>query len=112
MKVTVWDGRVFDFTWNGEDVSIKTLSDDELSNLLTDIIDEREGIKEETTPRGLVLDEVYNLVTQESAARERQGRTRVSYGNRFDVVGQVEQEFWGWTQEEGRLAESKGGLRH
>lgn len=28
------------------------------------------------------------------------------------VVGRVEQEFWGWTQEEGRLAESKGGLRH
>lgn len=60
MKVTIWDGREFEYKC----ADIRKMSKDELRDLLKDVIDEREG-EPPMSDRGLMLDEVYLKIDNE-----------------------------------------------
>lgn len=55
-----------------EKYDVKSMSDDELDELLTDIIDDREG-EDEMSERGLWLDDLYSEVDNEIADRKARG---------------------------------------
>ena len=60
MKVTIGDGRTFDFFVHGdEEFEPRKMTMDELEETLKNVIDEREGIENDMDDWGLVLDEVY-----------------------------------------------------
>lgn len=69
MKVTIWNGKEFEFNDIEKEEDLRTMPDSRLDELYTDIIDEREGL-DDMDEWGLVLDEVYALIVNEKARRK------------------------------------------
>ena len=68
MKVTIWDGKSYDFEEIEKEDDIKTMPLSHLRSLLRDVINTREGLSD-MSARGLVLDEVYSLLGNEISSR-------------------------------------------
>ena len=70
MKIQIWDGREFDFEFSCGEQDVKKMYMNELHDELRNVIDEREELND-MDERGLVLDEVYGMLTSEIKEREQ-----------------------------------------
>lgn len=70
MKITIWDGREFDFDGLESKESLKTMDIDALRGLRKDVVDERDGY-DDMDAYGLVLDEVESMIDNELLSRAR-----------------------------------------
>lgn len=88
MKVSIWNGRQFDFDEIENETDLMAMSDDDLNDLLKNVIDEREGCTDMDN-RGLVLDEVYNMITCELSNR----KNRPHLKNNFlcDIIDELDE---------------------
>lgn len=70
MKITIWDGREFDFEFACEEQDVKKMYMDELLDQRKNIVDERDGY-EDMDDWGLVLDEALGMVDNEISERKQ-----------------------------------------
>lgn len=70
MKITIWDGREFDFDRLESKEALKTMDTDALRGLRKDVVDERDGY-DDMDDYGLVLDEVESMLDNELLSRAR-----------------------------------------
>lgn len=68
MKITIWDGREFDFDGLESKEALKTMDTDALRDLRKDVVDERDGYND-MDDYGLVLDEVESMIDNELLSR-------------------------------------------
>ena len=68
MKITIWDGREFDFDRLESKESLKIMDTDALRGFRKDVVDERDGY-DDMDDYGLVLDEVESMIDNELLSR-------------------------------------------
>lgn len=69
MKITIWDGREFDFDDIENEGNLKIMSEEELWDMRKNVTDERDDY-DDMDDWGLVLDEVELLIDNELADRK------------------------------------------
>lgn len=87
MKVTIWNGKEFEYEFDTDEQDIKKMYMYDLIDNRTDVIDEREEY-DDKDERGLVLDEV--LAALENEIAERKEKKQLTNDFLLDIVEQLD----------------------